>query len=60
MHPASSLSGSRQTELTYAKSILKHSNPSWGLATQTVLHPELTGPLSAAHAKSDPVTGDSS
>jgi torulene dioxygenase len=29
-----------------------------GLATQTVLHPELTGPLSAAHAKSDPVTGD--
>ncbi|KIJ61011.1 hypothetical protein HYDPIDRAFT_97571 [Hydnomerulius pinastri MD-312] len=29
-----------------------------GLATQTVLHPDLTGTLSAAHAKSDPVTGD--
>ncbi|KAF9236429.1 carotenoid oxygenase [Melanogaster broomeanus] len=29
-----------------------------GLATQQVLHPELTGILSAAHAKSDPVTGD--
>ena len=29
-----------------------------GLATQTVLHPELIGSLSAAHAKSDPVTGD--
>jgi torulene dioxygenase len=29
-----------------------------GLATQTVLHPELSGPLSSAHAKSDPKTGD--
>jgi len=29
-----------------------------GVVTQTVLHPELTGSLSAAHAKSDPVTGD--
>ena len=29
-----------------------------GLAMQAVLHPELTGILSAAHAKSDPVTGD--
>ncbi|KAH0839502.1 carotenoid oxygenase [Lanmaoa asiatica] len=30
----------------------------FGLAKQTVLHPELTGNLSAAHAKSDPITGD--
>lgn len=29
-----------------------------GLATQESLHSELTGPLSASHARSDPVTGD--
>ncbi|KAG9317008.1 carotenoid oxygenase [Chiua virens] len=29
-----------------------------GVCNQSVLHPELTGNLSAAHAKSDPVTGD--
>jgi torulene dioxygenase len=29
-----------------------------GLAAQENLHPDLTGPLSAAHARSDPVTGD--
>ncbi|KAL1959448.1 hypothetical protein VTO42DRAFT_1893 [Malbranchea cinnamomea] len=29
-----------------------------GLATQAVLHPDLKGPFSAAHARSDPVTGD--
>ncbi|KAF2104591.1 carotenoid oxygenase [Rhizodiscina lignyota] len=29
-----------------------------GIAKQTSLHPDLKGPLSAAHAKSDPVTGD--
>lgn len=29
-----------------------------GLANQAVLHPELTGPLSAAHSRSDPLTGD--
>lgn len=29
-----------------------------GLATQTSLHPDLSGPLSASHARSDPVTGD--
>ncbi|KAL5000060.1 carotenoid oxygenase [Aspergillus recurvatus] len=28
------------------------------IATQETLHPELTGPLSASHAKSDPETGD--
>jgi torulene dioxygenase len=29
-----------------------------GIADQTKLHPDLKGPLSGAHAKSDPVTGD--
>ena len=29
-----------------------------GIATQQVLHPDLKGPFSAAHAKSDPTTGD--
>jgi torulene dioxygenase len=29
-----------------------------GLASQTTLHPELTGQLSASHARSDPITGD--
>lgn len=29
-----------------------------GFARQGVLHPELKGPLSGAHSKSDPVTGD--
>jgi torulene dioxygenase len=29
-----------------------------GVADQKVLHPELSGPMSAAHAEHDPVTGD--
>ncbi|KAJ5105621.1 hypothetical protein NUU61_002968 [Penicillium alfredii] len=29
-----------------------------GLASQANLHPDLNGPLSASHARSDPVTGD--
>ncbi|OJD19576.1 hypothetical protein AJ78_00433 [Emergomyces pasteurianus Ep9510] len=29
-----------------------------GVASQQILHPDLKGPISAAHAKSDPVTGD--
>ncbi|KAJ6128842.1 hypothetical protein N7471_010059, partial [Penicillium samsonianum] len=29
-----------------------------GLASQTMLHPELSGQLSASHARSDPITGD--
>ncbi|KAI5805593.1 carotenoid oxygenase [Peziza echinospora] len=29
-----------------------------GIAQQTKLHPDLKGPMSAAHAKSDPITGD--
>jgi torulene dioxygenase len=29
-----------------------------GIASQAVLHPDLKGPFSSAHAKSDPVTGD--
>ncbi len=42
--------------------ILKKINPETlepeGIAYQTSLHPDLKGPLSAAHAKSDPLTGD--
>ncbi|KAL4068602.1 carotenoid oxygenase [Scleroderma yunnanense] len=42
--------------------ILRHIEPETlepkGVVTQAVLHPELTGNFSAAHAKSDPVTGD--
>ena len=29
-----------------------------GVAEQSKLHPDLKGPMSAAHAKSDPITGD--
>ncbi|OXV10360.1 hypothetical protein Egran_01879 [Elaphomyces granulatus] len=29
-----------------------------GIVQQAILHPDLKGPLSSAHAKSDPVTGD--
>jgi torulene dioxygenase len=29
-----------------------------GLTAQSKLHPELTGPISATHARSDPLTGD--
>ena len=29
-----------------------------GMAEQASLHPDLKGPMSAAHAKSDPITGD--
>lgn len=29
-----------------------------GLANQQSLHPDLTGPMAASHARSDPVTGD--
>ncbi|MCJ1352939.1 MAG: hypothetical protein MMC33_002923 [Icmadophila ericetorum] len=29
-----------------------------GVTNQTVLHPSLTGPLAATHAKTDPLTGD--
>lgn len=29
-----------------------------GIATQTTLHPDLKGPFSASHAKTDPITGD--
>jgi torulene dioxygenase len=29
-----------------------------GMANQTILHPQLRGSMSAAHAKSDPITGD--
>ena len=29
-----------------------------GVVSQATLHPKLTGPLSSAHTRSDPVTGD--
>lgn len=52
-------------ETLHAKSdnlLLKKINPETlepqGIATQKVLHPDLKGPMSAAHAKSDPDTGD--
>ena len=42
--------------------VMRHIEPETlepkGVMSQAVLHPELTGNLSAAHAKSDPVTGD--
>ncbi|KAG6329673.1 hypothetical protein ID866_9416 [Astraeus odoratus] len=42
--------------------LLRHIDPETleprGVVSQIKLHPELTGILSAAHAKSDPVTGD--
>jgi torulene dioxygenase len=59
--------GSRYKEITtlYAKtdnSRYKKIDPETleplGIANQTALHQDLNGPLSASHAKSDPVTGD--
>lgn len=42
--------------------ILRHIGPETlepkGVVSQVVLHPDLTGNMSAAHTKSDPVTGD--
>ncbi|KAI6151617.1 carotenoid oxygenase [Pisolithus tinctorius] len=42
--------------------VMRHIDPETleprGMVSQKALHPELTGTLSAAHAKSDPVTGD--
>ncbi|KAF2120287.1 beta carotene dioxygenase [Lophiotrema nucula] len=42
--------------------VLKKINPETlepeGLARQNMLHPDLKGPFSAAHAKSDPISGD--
>ncbi|KAJ9193873.1 hypothetical protein DTO164E3_7631 [Paecilomyces variotii] len=29
-----------------------------GITSQTILHPDLKGPMSCAHAKSDPISGD--
>jgi torulene dioxygenase len=47
-----------KTDAPYVKSIDPETLEPLGLASQSTLHPELTGQLSAAHAKSDPVTGD--
>lgn len=58
-------SASRGIRTLYAKtdySAFKKLDPETlepiGLATQESLHPDLTGQLSASHARSDPVTGD--
>ncbi|KAI9572482.1 carotenoid oxygenase [Boletus coccyginus] len=47
-----------KTDSSHLREIEPETLEPMGLAKQTVLHPELTGILSAAHAKSDPVTGD--
>lgn len=47
-----------KTDTSLLKKIDPESLEPQGIAAQTLLHPELKGPLSAAHAKSDPVTGD--
>ena len=58
-------SGSSDIRTLYAKTdstSLKKLDPVTlepiGLATQSSLHPDLAGPFSASHARSDPVTGD--
>ena len=42
--------------------VMRHIEPETleprGVVSQAGLHPKLTGPLSAAHTKSDPITGD--
>ncbi|KAF2660100.1 hypothetical protein K491DRAFT_110061 [Lophiostoma macrostomum CBS 122681] len=47
-----------KTDAPYFKSIDPETLEPQGLASQSKLHPELTGQMSAAHAKSDPITGD--
>lgn len=47
-----------KTDASHYKQIDPETLEPIGLAAQKDLHPELTGPLSAAHARSDPVTGN--
>lgn len=47
-----------KTDSTELKSIDPETLEPRGCATQQSLHPDLVGPFSAAHAKSDPKTGD--
>ena len=48
--------------ITTDNSLMKQCDPRTmepiGFATQKILHPDLKGPLSCAHAQRDPVTGD--
>ncbi|KAK3317071.1 carotenoid oxygenase [Apodospora peruviana] len=48
--------------ITTDNSMLKQVDPRTlepiGFATQSVLHPDLNGPVSCAHAQRDPITGD--
>jgi torulene dioxygenase len=63
--PTSRWSNSQEIQTLYAKTdynAFKKLDPETleplGLASQTDLHPDLSGQLSASHARSDPVTGD--
>lgn len=47
-----------RTDASYSKKIDPETLEPLGMAAQRQLHPELVGEFSAAHAKSDPVTGD--
>jgi torulene dioxygenase len=63
--PSKRWDGSKQIHNLYAKTdgnLFKKIDPETlepiGLASQADLHPDLNGPLSASHARSDPTTGD--
>ena len=47
-----------KTDNAFLKEIDPETLEPLGIAKQEVLHPLLKGPLSCAHAKSDPITGD--
>ena len=47
-----------KTDNSFLKEIDPETLEPLGIAKQEILHPLLKGPLSCAHAKSDPVTGD--
>jgi torulene dioxygenase len=47
-----------KTDASYLKKIDPETLEPQGMAYQFLLHPELVGAFSAAHAKSDPITGD--
>lgn len=47
-----------KTDNSFVKQLDPETLEPIGLAKQNLLHPSLTGPLSSAHARTDPVTGD--
>jgi torulene dioxygenase len=47
-----------QTDTSFLKELDPETLEPIGIAQQSALHPELTGPLSCAHSKVDPVSGD--